>query len=260
MIPRPRAPRGWRPSMALTIAVMAIAFPLGVLANHQFDDVPATASYHDDVEALVNAGITSGCGGGSYCPNNAVTRGQMAQFLNRLGSLDGDTFPSVNADRVDGLHADELTRMSSISISATTPIPEIPSEVQYGGDLTIEAPTAGFVQVTASVTVQNVDCAAGCNAWGQVEHVESAARSNFSLATPQPTPDSYVVLAWSTVFEVEAGTNTFGIILTRDDDTSGTLNGWWGQASALFGPFGSSGGPVITGQDGPPVSPLAKEP
>jgi hypothetical protein len=94
----------------LILAVAALAFPLGVLANHQFSDVPAAASYHDDVEALVNAGVTTGCGGGKYCPNDFVTRAQMAQFLNRLGSLDGGSDPSVDADTVDGRHASAFVR------------------------------------------------------------------------------------------------------------------------------------------------------
>lgn len=98
MIPRPRFPRVNRSTLILVLGVAALAFPLGVLANHQFPDVPAAASYHDDVEALVEAGITTGCGGGNYCPAAAVTRGSMAQFLNRLGSLDGTTTPSVNAN------------------------------------------------------------------------------------------------------------------------------------------------------------------
>lgn len=104
MFPSPRVPRVRRSSLFLAVVVAALAFPLGVLANHQFADVPAAASYHDDVEALVNAGITSGCGGGNYCPSNPVTRGQMAQFLNRIGSLDGSTDPSVNA--LTALYAD----------------------------------------------------------------------------------------------------------------------------------------------------------
>ncbi len=97
MIRLPRVSRARRSTIVLVFAVAALAFPLGVWANHQFDDVPTGASYHDDVEALVGAGVTSGCGGGNYCPSSNVTRAQMAQFLNRLGSLDGDTAPSVNA-------------------------------------------------------------------------------------------------------------------------------------------------------------------
>jgi len=97
MFSRARLPRVQRSTLVLLLAVAALAFPLGVLANHQFSDVPTAASYHDDVEALVNAGITSGCTASTYCPAQAVTRAQMAQFLNRLGSLDGNTDPSVNA-------------------------------------------------------------------------------------------------------------------------------------------------------------------
>jgi hypothetical protein len=33
------------------------------------------------VEQLVAEGITVGCGGGNFCPNLAVTRGQASVFL-----------------------------------------------------------------------------------------------------------------------------------------------------------------------------------
>lgn len=46
-----------------------------------FTDVPLTSPYNKFVEALVAAGITGGCGGGNYCPDAPVTRGQIAVFL-----------------------------------------------------------------------------------------------------------------------------------------------------------------------------------
>jgi hypothetical protein len=46
-----------------------------------FADVPHGHPFHRFVEALVAAGITGGCGGGNYCPDAPVTRGQMAVFL-----------------------------------------------------------------------------------------------------------------------------------------------------------------------------------
>ncbi|MET0618634.1 MAG: S-layer homology domain-containing protein, partial [Thermoanaerobaculia bacterium] len=52
-----------------------------------FGDVPEgsfAASWIEDLEAR---GITSGCGGGNYCPLNANTRGQMAVFLVTTFSL-----------------------------------------------------------------------------------------------------------------------------------------------------------------------------
>jgi len=46
-----------------------------------FNDVPTTHLFYQYVEALAAAGITAGCGGGNYCPDASVTRGQMAVFL-----------------------------------------------------------------------------------------------------------------------------------------------------------------------------------
>jgi hypothetical protein len=46
-----------------------------------FADVPTTHLYFRAIEALARSGITSGCGGGNYCPNQAVTRGELAKFL-----------------------------------------------------------------------------------------------------------------------------------------------------------------------------------
>ena len=46
-----------------------------------FGDVPASSPQFQFIEALVAAGITAGCGGGNYCPNSPLTRGQMAVFL-----------------------------------------------------------------------------------------------------------------------------------------------------------------------------------
>ena len=46
-----------------------------------FTDVPTTSPQFKFVEALVAAGVTAGCGGGHYCPDSPITRGQMAVFL-----------------------------------------------------------------------------------------------------------------------------------------------------------------------------------
>ncbi|MFZ5818263.1 MAG: BspA family leucine-rich repeat surface protein [Chloroflexota bacterium] len=46
-----------------------------------FTDVPADGFAAAWIEQLAAEGITGGCGGGKYCPNNPVTRAQMAVFL-----------------------------------------------------------------------------------------------------------------------------------------------------------------------------------
>lgn len=46
-----------------------------------FSDVPTTHPFFRFVEALYASGITAGCGGGNFCPDSPLTRGQMAVFL-----------------------------------------------------------------------------------------------------------------------------------------------------------------------------------
>ncbi len=46
-----------------------------------FPDVPCNNIFAPWIEALAGEGITSGCGGGLFCPDNLVTRRQMAVFL-----------------------------------------------------------------------------------------------------------------------------------------------------------------------------------
>jgi hypothetical protein len=45
------------------------------------NDVPITHSYFQFIEALARSGITAGCAPGSFCPDNPITRGEMAVFL-----------------------------------------------------------------------------------------------------------------------------------------------------------------------------------
>jgi hypothetical protein len=46
-----------------------------------FNDVPTGHPFFQYIEALAASGITGGCGGGNYCPDKPLTRGQMAVFL-----------------------------------------------------------------------------------------------------------------------------------------------------------------------------------
>ena len=108
MIPRPRVPRLGRSSIVLILAAAALAFPIGVLASHQFTDVPDSHDFHADIDAIADAGITTGCTATTYCPASNVTRGQMAAFLNRLGALAPGKTPVVNADKVDGITSTDL--------------------------------------------------------------------------------------------------------------------------------------------------------
>ena len=84
------------PGAAVTRAQMAVFLLKASLGSSYtpppatgtvFSDVPAGAFAAPWIEDLAGRQITSGCGGGKYCPSSANTRGQMAVFLVKTFSL-----------------------------------------------------------------------------------------------------------------------------------------------------------------------------
>ena len=65
--------------------------------GESFPDVPTTQQFYKFIENLFHNGITGGCGGGNYCPNNSVTRAQMAVFLLKGEHGSGYTPPVCSA-------------------------------------------------------------------------------------------------------------------------------------------------------------------
>jgi hypothetical protein len=232
--------------LAATLA-LAVSLPFGVvLASHAFTDVPTSHKFHADIAAIAAAGITSGCSANRYCPDGLVTRGQMAAFLNRLGALGPGKAPKVNADKVDGIHANGLTRVASMRTTLTTaPLPATPTYTTYGDALSITAPSAGFVVVNGSVSILNSGsspCTASCSVGGWLGHTGDASSYGYVETTIDPVAVSRGFLGFSVLVPVDAGVNFFDIRLTRFNGTTGALHGWYGSLNAVFSPFASTGG------------------
>lgn len=82
----------FRPEMAVSRAEMAALLvrasglePVGIPSP--FSDVPGDAWYAPYVEAIRIAGVTTGCGPERFCPDEPVTREQMALFIVRAFDL-----------------------------------------------------------------------------------------------------------------------------------------------------------------------------
>lgn len=68
----------------------------------EFSDI-ATSTFVDDIHWLLYEGITGGCGGTKFCPTTAVSRVQMAQFLDRaIGLPDTGTDFFTDDDGITG--------------------------------------------------------------------------------------------------------------------------------------------------------------
>ncbi|MGH2446545.1 MAG: S-layer homology domain-containing protein [Candidatus Limnocylindria bacterium] len=160
---RARLPRPSRPILLTILITALLAFPMGiVLANHGFDDVPNSNPFHGDIDALVDNGVTAGCGSGNYCPKANVTREQMAAFMNRLGALGPGKDPVVDADKLDGLDSSALLPGGSPPSGTTLRgvyALSTPDNIAYGS-INFEAvlPAAPDTHWLAAASSSTTDC------------------------------------------------------------------------------------------------------
>jgi hypothetical protein len=236
------------------VTALLLAFPLGVLAAHQFGDVPNSNIFHGDIDALVDAGVTAGCGGGNYCPNQAVTRGQMAAFMNRLGALAPGKVPVVNADRLDGYHANGLIRVAGdAGTIGTTAITATFPTLQTATDIVVAAPAAGFVVVSASIGAQNTATTCTefvCGVFVLVRHAQSGAVAPYQVMDLHGDTHPNASASLNFVFPVAAGNNTFQLQVGRAN-AGQSPSFFSAQITGIYTPFGSTGGSTLGVGDTP---------
>ena len=72
--------------------------------------------YEADINALADAGIATGCGGGRFCPGARVTRAQMASFLVRGFDLP-PSGTNYFTDDNSSLHEDDINALRASGIT-----------------------------------------------------------------------------------------------------------------------------------------------
>ena len=142
----------YRPGQPVTRAHMAVflvrALGLEPVENPagRFGDVPAEAWYASHVERIAERGITVGCNpdGTLYCPQDPVTRTQMALFLQRAFDLpeadvDEPSFDDVAVDRYASA-AVESVKAAGITVGCSDEPPKY-----CGADRVTRAQMAAFL-------------------------------------------------------------------------------------------------------------------
>jgi hypothetical protein len=225
------------------VAVLILAVPVAVSASHIFSDVPTSSTYHTTVSRLVGAGITGGCGGGKYCPNAAVTRGQMAAFLNRgLGRGAGGIFGLSDWDTLvipDGGLVGSTDILSGGGAGGT-------AHILVSGNLNAWTDEAGVCPCEVQLAIVN-------SVTGEIS--PTIFESIGADGVPTADPD-HPGLFWETntaaswLFTVPSGTtNTFDMFAvivtttpaTTPDDTNGFVTGWVSTMEATYVPFTADG-------------------
>src|SRR5271169_5328806 len=74
-----------RIALLLGVAVSILTTSAAAQNCAGFTDVPASSPFCPDVTWITTYGITKGCAPSQFCPDENVSRLQMAAFMHRLG-------------------------------------------------------------------------------------------------------------------------------------------------------------------------------
>ncbi len=96
-------------------AFLARALGLPPAHSTPFADVDGH-TFEESINALAATGITSGCADGLYCPDENVTRGQMASFLQRAFGLPSGSFDFFADDR-GSVHEPAINAVAAAGIT-----------------------------------------------------------------------------------------------------------------------------------------------
>jgi hypothetical protein len=81
-----------------------------------FSDVPIADPQFAAIEAAAAAGLIEGCGAGTFCPDDAVTRGQLHTAIARARGWSGDAFEALTAHCVTAAGCSDTDACSDSSV------------------------------------------------------------------------------------------------------------------------------------------------
>jgi len=207
---------------AAALIFAGLLTPGALFASDKFSDVPTDNGFHDDVDALVNAGVTSGCRSDAYCPANGVTRGQMAGFLHR------------------GLGRTAVVRSTTPVTLEVEATPVATFELLTGG---VPAGGTTFVKLDATLTVtadsfESCPCTVTATIFNG-EGVIGTSTDTISSARPIAT------IAVTAVDAVPSGTTRTYTLQGSRNSSPAVIRTAPSAMTAIAAPFGSMGGNIF---------------
>ena len=138
---------------------------------YDFADVPVSHGFHNAIVKIFKNGITKGCGGNNFCPDQPIGRDQMAVFVLRgehapgylPPTASGQVFVDVAANMMFAGWMEQFYAEGIIDPCASSPLTYCPSTVVSRSDMALlllrakhgsgyvpPAPTGTFVDVPVS--------------------------------------------------------------------------------------------------------------
>ena len=107
-----------RKTMAVWVVRMLDEQDPAPVTQSRFDDVSSGSFYAPFIERMFELRVTVGCGDGSgFCPDNPVTRAQMAVFLSRAYDLPEGPDPGFSDVPVDAWFARDVSKLAASGIT-----------------------------------------------------------------------------------------------------------------------------------------------
>jgi hypothetical protein len=239
---RAHGPRRRPPHRRLVVAiatVMVLAMPMMTVASDRFGDVDDANPFHDAINELYAARITRGCATNPrrFCPDDAVTRSQMAGFLTRgLGRLTWDeggpragtnSVASVTVD-AGGLPGGKGYVLVNASVSAAS---ELNADEEAAPSLILFAVEKSYSTPYYDHEADEVDWDAAFNLFGPPAPIFEGDPADGGFARASGST--------SEVFVVPSGEATILDLVIAVEKTDPTSNvEVYGKITALYVPFG----------------------
>lgn len=220
---------GWKVWIAaLVVVAFTVAVPVA-WASHLFGDVPDAQPFHSQISAIANAGITTGCGGGNYCPNDFVRRDAMAAFMHR-----GYTRVAEDSFFVT---ADQTSDVAAAAVGSLTITPGLPAGALAGAN--------GFISAVANITIQTPAAGCPCTYRAVIRDITEGLGLNGFYVDVEVGNDSFGQMSVVGAIPVDVvGSHAIQIRVFR---TAGTGNPFaYGTMTVTYHPFGSAGGDVLS--------------
>jgi len=198
------------------LIVTVLIAPVAVYAAGGTFTDDDTSIFEADIEWLADSGVTAGCNppaNDHFCPNDFVTRGQMAAFIHRLA-----VNQVVDADAVDGLDAGDVPGQARVY----SEVIEVPADFDVAdpvvlAEITFTAPAAGRVVVrfdgygVVDTGDRLVLAATNDSDW----HTSSGSTAIFG------TQDERGTFSHTRVYDVAAGVHSFQAVGQNWVETAG---------------------------------------
>ncbi|MGA9595335.1 MAG: hypothetical protein WBV06_04210 [Acidimicrobiia bacterium] len=134
----------WLRRLVLSTVIAMIMVPTAVIASGGAFVDDDTNIFENDINWMASSGVTLGCDAANnlYCPNDNVTRGQMAAFMHRLakylGAEDGTPAQADNATHADdATHADNADALGGVAAVDVLPGGTLPAGSVLRGTLNV---------------------------------------------------------------------------------------------------------------------------